>query len=114
MPGWPGRPAGTLQVIPGERCPIQAAPGCADEESMFVTFQGFLVLIVLGGAYFAPTVAAFGQRREDIGTIVLLNLLGGWTVIGWVAALALAMRSAPESPALRPPAHQAPPRSYPA
>jgi hypothetical protein len=46
----------------------------------------FLVLVVLAGClYLAPTW--FGRAKRDSMAIFALNLLGGWTVVGWVAAL---------------------------
>lgn len=41
-------------------------------------------------AYFAPTWIAKKGRR---GSIFVLNLLLGWTLIGWVVALFMAVRS---------------------
>jgi hypothetical protein len=47
--------------------------------------------------YFVPTVIAFVRRREvsHFGTVLVINFLTGWTLIGWVAALAMAVRSRP-------------------
>ena len=42
----------------------------------------YFVLLVL---YFLPSFAAWGKRNW--GAISLLNLLLGWTVIGWIVAL---------------------------
>ncbi len=45
-----------------------------------------IALILLGLClYFLPTVVASGKR--NVGAIFILNLLLGWTLIGWVAAL---------------------------
>lgn len=45
-----------------------------------------MILIVLGLVlYFAPAIA--GRRKRNSGTILALNLLLGWTVIGWIIAL---------------------------
>lgn len=35
--------------------------------------------------YFLPAI--IGKDKRNAGSIFLLNLLGGWTVIGWLAAL---------------------------
>ena len=45
----------------------------------------FFALILLAFLYFIPAFVAKGKRNA--GAIFLLNLLAGWTVIGWVAAL---------------------------
>lgn len=50
-----------------------------------------LILIVpLGIAlavYFLPTIIAVRRRHHNRLPIALLNLLLGWTAIGWIAAL---------------------------
>jgi hypothetical protein len=49
-----------------------------------------LLLIAAGFAvYFLPTIAA--RRKANFGAIFALNLLLGWTLIGWVVALVWAM-----------------------
>jgi hypothetical protein len=51
---------------------------------------GGLVLILLGGFIcFLPTFV--GQSKRNAGAIFVLNLLLGWTVVGWVVALVWAM-----------------------
>jgi hypothetical protein len=45
-----------------------------------------LVLI----AYFAPTWIAKKGRR---GSVFVLNLFGGWTILLWIVALYLAVKS---------------------
>lgn len=45
--------------------------------------------------YLSPLVVAWVRRPPDIGAIAVINILFGWTVIGWVAALAMAFRSVP-------------------
>lgn len=51
-----------------------------------------LVLVLVLVAYFLPSVVAHSRKAPDINTVVVLNLLLGWTVIGWCVALALAFR----------------------
>lgn len=46
----------------------------------------FVILI----AYFIPTAAAYTGRR---GSVFIVNLFFGWTFIGWVIALFMAIRS---------------------
>jgi hypothetical protein len=46
------------------------------------------ILSVLGGAiYLLPSLIASAKKRKNSGAILLLNLLLGWTVIGWIVAL---------------------------
>ena len=51
--------------------------------------------LVVGGAivgilYFVPSIVAFARKHEKAGWIFLLNLLAGWTLLGWGVALVLA------------------------
>ena len=49
------------------------------------TTTGWIVVLVILGIYFLPTIVA--GRHHNSGAIFLLNLLLGWTFIGWVIAL---------------------------
>lgn len=42
--------------------------------------------------YFLPSIVAFARSKRDSGAILVLNLLLGWTAIGWVIALVWALR----------------------
>ena len=49
-----------------------------------------LLFLALGlGFYFLPAIV--GRNKSNIGAIFLLNLLLGWTLVGWVVALVWAM-----------------------
>lgn len=48
-----------------------------------------LIFIFFGALYFLPTIA--GWHKKNVGAILTLNLLLGWTFIGWVVALVWAM-----------------------
>lgn len=48
-------------------------------------------------AYLAPAIVALALRRPRRGAIVAINILAGWTVLGWVAALVWALRR-PDAP----------------
>jgi hypothetical protein len=49
--------------------------------------QGLITGLVVLGLYFVPTVIAVVRKHRQIAPIILINLLLGWTVIGWIAAL---------------------------
>lgn len=51
--------------------------------------EGFVILVFLAAVYFIPTIVARGKR--NFGAIFALNLLLGWTVIGWVGSLVWAL-----------------------
>lgn len=83
---------------------------------------GVLVIIILGAAaYFFPSIIAGARGVPNFGSVVVVNIFLGWTLIGWVVAMAMAARStppvhattvnvAPSPPPYRPPA---PPRLEP-
>jgi len=51
-----------------------------------------VVLVLILMLYFAPTIVA-SLRHHQAGSVFVLNLFLGWTLIGWVVALALAVGS---------------------
>lgn len=48
--------------------------------------MGFIALMLFI-LYWAPAVVAVCRDHPRVGTLTLLNLCFGWTVIGWVALL---------------------------
>lgn len=52
----------------------------------------FLVVIAIG-AYFLPTIVAVARKVTNQGSVAVINFFLGWTLIGWVAALAMACRT---------------------
>jgi len=55
--------------------------------------DGFLllvVIVVLLFFYFIPWLVSASRHHHNQGGIFLLNLLVGWTFIGWLAALIMA------------------------
>jgi len=57
-------------------------------------------------AYLAPTLAAAVRRHPRLLAVLTVNLLLGWTLLGWVAALAMTLRT-PAQPASAPGGRQA-------
>jgi hypothetical protein len=57
-------------------------------DKIFASMFGLIGLSVLIGAYFAPTIVAGMRRHHQLGAIAVTNLFVGWTVIGWVVAMA--------------------------
>lgn len=41
--------------------------------------------------YFLPAIQAYWSKKKNAGSILALNLLLGWTLIGWVVALCWAL-----------------------
>lgn len=54
---------------------------------------GVVGLLVIVLAYFIPTAVAFGRGVPNKGSVMVVNVFLGWTVVGWVVALAMAARS---------------------
>ena len=52
-----------------------------------------VVFPIFGIVHFIPSIIGF--KRPDRLLIFLVNLLAGWSVIGWFVALYLALRKAP-------------------
>ena len=46
-----------------------------------------LVLIILPVVYFVPTFIAYNRRAAGKTGILILNILTGWTGLGWMASL---------------------------
>jgi len=81
--------------------PVLAADP-ADGEGGSTDFSGFFaaVLCSLGALlYLVPWVVACRRRVYAQAGIIVLNLLLGWTVLGWVGALIWAVRAETESQA---------------
>jgi len=53
------------------------------------------ILWWLGGLslYFLPTIIAALKHKPNLTNIALLNIFLGWSIIGWVIALAISLSS---------------------
>ena len=57
-------------------------------------FVGFLFLLAL---YFVPSIVGFARSHHNKWAIFALNLLLGWTGLGWIGALVWSLtRPAPQ------------------
>lgn len=43
--------------------------------------------------YFLPSIIALARNKHNIVTILLLNFFLGWTAIGWIIALVMAVKN---------------------
>lgn len=59
-----------------------------------------IVLVVILGAaiYFLPSYIAHKRKHPSFGAILVINLLFGWTLLGWVGSLIWALSSPPATP----------------
>ncbi len=53
--------------------------------------EGLILIALLVLVYFLPAIVASGKKNS--GAIFVLNLLLGWTFVGWVIALVWALAS---------------------
>lgn len=58
-----------------------------------VSIGGIVLIVVIVLVYFVPTLVAFTRGVSNSGSVFVLNLFLGWTLVGWVVALAMAARS---------------------
>lgn len=62
---------------------------------------GTASLIFVVAMYFLPTILAVSRHHRQAAAISALNVLLGWTMIGWVVALVWALVYAPSPSASR-------------
>lgn len=53
-----------------------------------------IVILLIVAAYLAPSVIAVTRDIPNKYSVVVINILLGWTFIGWVVALAMSARDA--------------------
>lgn len=58
--------------------------------------EGFFLIVIIIAVYFLPTIV--GWNTKGVGSVFIINLLLGWTLIGWIVALIWAMNSKAETP----------------
>jgi hypothetical protein len=63
-----------------------------------------IILIIIGVPYFVPSIVAFARHHHNAWAIFALNLITGWTAIGWVGAFVWALTNPSRTvPAAAPP-----------
>src|SRR6266568_1025883 len=63
-------------------------------ESVFATVVVTELVAMSAAMYVLPVIIGCIRRVPDIGSVAVINILLGWTLVGWVVALALSLRSA--------------------
>jgi hypothetical protein len=53
--------------------------------------EALILIAICALIYFIPTIVAGHNKKQNAGAIGALNLLLGWTLVGWVVALVWAM-----------------------
>ena len=67
-----------------------------------------LLILVLSAVYLLPTIVGMTRRVDRLALVFLVNLIGGTTGVGWLAALILAFGPRRPSP-VPPPVSWRPP-----
>ena len=62
--------------------------------SLIVSVITTMVLAVCAALYLLPLLIGCFRRVPDVGAVAVINILLGWTLVGWAVALAMAVRSA--------------------
>ena len=60
---------------------------------------GLGLLLALTALYFLPTMLALDRRVPNKWSVVVINVVLGWTIVGWAVALAMAVRDKPTAAA---------------
>jgi Superinfection immunity protein len=86
-----------LMVVAAASAPQVLAP----EVKGLTVISSLLLIAALGimttgsvALYLLPLVIGLARRVPDIEAVAAVNVLLGWTFVGWVAAMAMALRSA--------------------
>ena len=58
----------------------------------FQTILSWIIAIVTAG-YMLPWAIAATRGKSNTGTIFWINLLLGWSIIGWIVALIMSLNS---------------------
>ena len=60
----------------------------------------WLVLGFMFGTYLAPLIIAMVRGHHRCPWIGLMNFAGGWTIVGWIAALVRSVTAIPQPAAI--------------
>lgn len=85
-----------------------------DEVWSAVGFGGgsILLLAVIVGGYFLPSIIAVKRKHQSTPAVVALNILLGWTLIGWLIAFIWSLTGVQPKPAPAPMQPPLPPQQY--
>lgn len=53
---------------------------------MYGSTETILMLLIIVLIYMLPTLIAFGREHPRRMDVAVVNILFGWTLIGWIAA----------------------------
>lgn len=55
--------------------------------------EDVLGTLLVIGLYFFPTIVGLARKVKDTGSVIVVNFFLGWTGIGWIIALAMALKT---------------------
>jgi hypothetical protein len=55
----------------------------------------YIGILILVGMYFLPTIIGKVRGVPNLGSVAVINTFLGFTLVGWVVALAMAARTVP-------------------
>lgn len=91
-----------------------ADDGSSFDDTVHVMMLGFCLAPAL---YFLPSIIAASRKHARSDAIFTLNLLAGWTIVGWAAAMVWAVAypgvAMVEEPGIAPVLHRADPGVFP-
>ena len=62
-----------------------------------LTVAALILVTILIGFYFLPSLIARHRQHRNGNAIILLNLFLGWTLIGWVIAICWSVIAKPDA-----------------
>ena len=71
-----------------------------------ITALSVVIILVSIAAYWVPTIVVLARHAPNVAQVAVVNLLLGWTGIGWIVALVMALKPVPPR---YPPLHLLPP-----
>ncbi len=69
-------------------------------ESIISPVKLSMLVFAIALLYFIPTISAYSLKKQNAHTVLITNIFLGWTVVGWVVALARALAKEPEKSTL--------------
>ena len=72
---------------------LQAGPAPRSGDGFLVAGIPFFIILILIIPYFIPSVIAFVRKHHNSAAILILNILLGWTIIGWIVCLVWSLTS---------------------
>ena len=80
-----------LYLVFAEVCVIFLADVGSAAGAGFLGLFGIVLFFAAIALYFVPTIIAFVRKKSNKTPILVLNLLLGWSLIGWVVSLVWAL-----------------------